>query len=281
MARESFVVEFIKETRKKDPKIGGRKLWLMYKKRFANTESVGFNSFYDIMEHYGLKIRKRRRRIRTTNSDHNLPVYPNLIKKLIPDRPNQLYVSDITYIPILLEPIGNLYSFCYLSLVTDYYSKQIVGYDIGESLQASSPINALNMALGKLTKEQSQGLIHHSDRGVQYASFNYTEILRRKGIKISMTESGDPRDNAVAERVNNTIKNELLADMTFFNVGEVRKAVSKAIDFYNNDRPHMSLDYMTPSEAASKKGEIKKKWTSFRELAIKNKFNQEKDLYLR
>ena len=275
------MVEFIKETRKKDPRIGGRKLWLMYKKKFTNAESVGFNAFYDIIERYRLKIRKRRRRIRTTNSNHDLPVYPNLIKDLIPDRPNQLYVSDITYIPILLEPIRNQYSFCYLSLVTDYYSKQIVGYDIGESLQASSPINALNMALDRLSKEERQGLIHHSDRGVQYASFNYTEILKREGVRISMTENGDPRDNAVAERVNNTIKNELLADMTFFNVEEVRRAVSNAIDFYNYDRPHMSLDYMTPSEAATKKGEIKKKWTSFRELAIKNKFNQEKVLYLR
>lgn len=114
-------------------------------------------------------------------------------------------------------------------------------------------------------------LIHHSDRGVQYASFAYTDLLKKYGVKISMTESGNPKDNAVAERVNSTIKNELLKGMSFTCIVDVKKAVRLAINFYNEERPHMSLDGLTPREAAKKKGEINKKWISYREKAIKAK----------
>lgn len=270
LAEEAFCVEYIRRIRQKDRGIGGGKLWKMYKKEFGDDHSVGYNRFYDIIEKYNLKVRKKKRRVRTTDSDHDLPLYPNLVKELIPLRPNQLWVSDITYMVVYLNAETGEYEFCYLSLVTDYYTKEIIGWCVGETLEAKFAIEALNMALGRLGGAPAADLIHHSDRGVQYASYDYTKLLKKHHIKISMTECGDPKDNAVAERVNGIIKNELLMGMSFFSIEEVRKALKVAIDFYNNERPHMSLDWKTPAEAALCTGELEKKWKSYRENAIKS-----------
>ena len=269
LAEEALVVEFIKRVRRKDRGIGGGKLWQMYHREFGEEHSVGYNRFYDIIEKYNLKVRRRKRRAKTTDSNHDLPLYPNLVKELIPQRPNQLWVSDITYIVVYLNAQTGEYDFCYLSLVTDYYTKEIIGWCVGETLEAKFAIEALTMALTRLGDKSPADLIHHSDRGVQYASYDYTGILKKNGIKISMTERGDPKDNAVAERINGIIKNELLMGMSFFSVEDVRKSLEVAINFYNNERPHMSLDWKTPAEAALCTGELKKKWTSYRENAIK------------
>ena len=269
LAEEAFCVEYVKRIRQKDRGIGGGKLWQMYRKEFGEEHGVGYNRFYDIIERHNLKVRRRRRRARTTDSGHDLPLYPNLTRELIPLRPNQLWVSDITYMVIHLDARRGEYDFCYLSLVTDYYTKEIIGWCVGETLEARFAIEALEMALGRLGGRRDIDLIHHSDRGVQYASYAYTDILRKHNIRISMTECGDPRDNAVAERVNGIVKNELLQGMSFFSIQEVRKALKVAIDFYNNERPHMSLEWRTPAEAALCSGELKKKWTSYREKAIK------------
>lgn len=273
LAREAFVVEFVKDVRRKDPGIGGNKLWLMYTRCFGEENRVGYNRFYDIIEQYGLKVRKRKRRVSTTDSRHGLPLYPNLVKSLIPTRPCQLIVSDITYVPLWTDPIDGEYKFCYLSLVTDYYTKEIIGYSVGDTLETKHTLKALEMALGHYEGNDLSGLIHHSDRGVQYASYAYTERLRGHGIGISMTENGNPKDNAVAERVNNTIKNELLKGMSFFTVDEVKAALRTAVDFYNNERPHLSLDGMTPCQASRTTGEIQKNWISFREIAIKKQMS--------
>jgi len=128
----------------------------------------------------------------------------------------------------------------------------------------------LMQALETLAGEGSVDLIHHSDRGLQYVSAAYTSLLLEAGIKISMTESGDPKDNAVAERQNNTMKNELLKDIKFYSISEVRDAISKAVDFYNMERPHMSLNNLTPRQAASCRGKIQKKWISYREKYLEN-----------
>ena len=271
MADEAFVVEFIRRIRQKDPGLGGDKLWMMYKQEFGEEHSVGYNRFYDIIERHNLKVRKKKRRARTTNSDHDLPLYPNLVKELIPLRPNQVWVSDITYMVIYLNAQTGEYDFCYLSLVTDYYTKEIIGWCVGETLEAKFAIEALDMALGRLGGNPASGLIHHSDRGVQYASYAYTDILKENNIRISMTECGDPKENAVAERVNGIIKNELLMGMSFFSIDEVKSALKVAIDFYNNERPHMSLDWKTPAEAALCTGELQKAWKSYREDAIRAK----------
>ena len=270
LADEAFCVEFIRRVRQKDRGIGGGKLWKMYRKEFGDEHSVGYNRFYDIIEKYSLKVRKKRRRARTTDSDHDLPLYPNLVKELIPLRPNQLWVSDITYMVIYLNAETGEYDFCYLSLVTDYYTKEIIGWCVGETLEAKFAMKALTMALSRLNGNPAEDLIHHSDRGVQYASYDYTKLLKEHHIRISMTECGDPKENAVAERVNGIIKNELLMGMAFFSIEEVRKALEVAIDFYNNERPHMSLDWKTPAQAALCTGELEKKWKSYRENAIKS-----------
>ena len=270
LAEEAFCVEFIRRVRQKDPGIGGGKLWRMYKKEFGEEHGVGYNRFYDIIEKYGLKVRRKKRRAKTTDSSHGLPTYPNLVKELVPLRPNQLWVSDITYMVIYVNAQTGEYGFCYLSLVTDYYTKEIIGWCLGETLEAKFAMEALNMALSRLVGNPAEDLIHHSDRGVQYASYDYTRLLKKHNIKISMTECGDPKDNAVAERVNGIIKNELLMGTSFFSIEEVRKALKVAVDFYNNERPHMSLDWKTPAEAALCTGELEKKWKSYREIAIKS-----------
>jgi transposase InsO family protein len=270
LAEEAFCVEFIRRVRQKDPGIGGGKLWRMYKKEFGEDHGVGYNRFYDIIEKYGLKVRRKKRRAKTTDSSHDLPTYPNLVKELVPLRPNQLWVSDITYMVIYVNAQTGEYGFCYLSLVTDYYTKEIIGWCVGETLEAKFAMEALNMALSRLDGNPAEDLIHHSDRGVQYASYDYTRLLKKHNIKISMTECGDPKDNAVAERVNGIIKNELLMGTSFFSIEEVRKALKVAVDFYNNERPHMSLDWKTPAEAALCTGELEKKWKSYREIAIKS-----------
>jgi len=269
LATESFVVEFVKEVRKKDPGIGGNKLWLMYHRRFGEKYRVGYNRFYDILERYKLKVRQRKCRVKTTDSRHDLPTYPDLVKSLIPDQPCRVMVSDITYIAIKISPGRDEYVFCYLSLITDYYTKEIIGYSVGETLEAKYPLQALQMAIAHYKGKDLSGLIHHSDRGVQYASYAYTARLKDSKIKISMTESGNPKDNAVAERVNSTIKNELFKGMEFYSIQEVKKAVKAAVEFYNLERPHLSLNGMTPSEAARCQGELKKRWVSYREIAIK------------
>lgn len=132
---EAFVVEYVKEIRSKDPGIGGNKLWQMYRQQFGAENCVGYNRFYDIIEQYGLKVRKRKRRVSTTDSRHGLPLYLNLVKDFIPTCPMQLIVSDITYITLWKSPIDGESGFCYLSLVTDCYTKEIVGYNVGETLE--------------------------------------------------------------------------------------------------------------------------------------------------
>lgn len=271
LARESFAIEFVKEIRRKDPGIGGKKLWLMYKREFSGEKPVGRDKFADLIDRNGLKLRQRVRKPRTTDSRHGLPVYPNLVKEFIPTVANQLWVSDITYITIWLSETR--YIFCYLSMVLDAYSEEIVGWSVGETLEKEYPILALQMALKRLegVPAGKRDLIHHSDRGCQYASTQYVELLESNGIRISMTEDGNPKDNPQAERINNTMKNELLKDIRFHSLEEVIACVAPAVAFYNQERPHMSLDMLTPAEAAKMTGELRKHWVSYRQMYIKSK----------
>ena len=268
--REEIVVQFVKDIRRLDPGIGGEKLHLMYRERFgANYEyMVGRDKMEAIIARNGLNVRTPRRRPRTTDSTHGLPTYPNLVKDIMPVRKNQIWVTDITYIPIWHHDGG--YTFCYLSMITDCYTKEIISWYVGETMEAWCSVECLMKALEGLAPDEAANLIHHSDRGVQYVSAAYTSLLLEAGIRISMTESGDPKDNAVAERQNNTVKNELLKDVRFHSAGELRRALDKAIAFYNNERPHMSLNNMTPRQAASCVGKIQKKWTSYREKHLEN-----------
>lgn len=155
-------------------------------------------------------------------------------------------------------------------MISDCYTKEIISWYVGDTLEAWHSVECLLQAVETLAGEEPADLIHHSDRGIQYVSAAYTSVLYEAGIRISMTESGDPKDNAVAERLNNTIKNELFKDIKFHSMEEVRRAMTRAVDFFNNERPHMSLDNMTPRQAASYKGKINKKWTSYREKYLQN-----------
>ena len=268
-AQESFAVEYVKRIRSKAPGIGGLKLWYMYRRDFDGNNPVGRNRFAYIIDRYGLKVRKKFRKPKTTDSSHGLPTYPNIVKDLIPTKANQLWVSDITYITVWLDEYH--YAFCYLSLILDAYTEEIVGWSVGPTLETAYPVEALKMALKRIDGMKEINLTHHSDRGCQYASSEYVRLLEKQHIKISMTESGDPKDNAQAERINNTMKNELLKDIRFVCIEDVKSAVSCAVDFYNNERPHMSIDMMTPAEAALHEGEIAKRWRSYRTIAIKEK----------
>lgn len=270
-AQEAFALEFVHRIRKQDPRMGGKKLWYMYKREVHGKDRLGRDRFEDMIDRHGLKIRIKIRKPRTTDSTHGMPVFPNLVYAFIPDGINRLWVSDITYIPVWLSETE--YTFCYLSLITDAYSHEIIGWQVGATLETKFSSEALKMAfyrLKNMDKETISRLIHHSDRGVQYASREYISLLEERGIKISMTENGNPKDNAIAERINETIKVEFLKDFRFRTIAEVRSAVTKAVEFYNNHRPHMSNNMMTPSEAAKCNGELKKWWRSYRDVAIKN-----------
>ena len=241
----------------------------MYRRDFHGNDPIGRDQFVDIINEYGLKVRLKVRKPRTTDSSHGLPTFSNIVKDFIPTVPNQLWVSDITYITIWLDEYT--YIFCYLSLILDAYTEEIIGWSVGPTLETLYPLEALRMALKRIEGKDKINLIHHSDRGCQYASSEYVQLLKDHNIRISMTETGDPKDNAQAERINNTMKNELLKGKRFTSIEEVIAAVNKAVDFYNNERPHMSINMMVPVQAAFCEGSIEKMWFSYREKAIKEK----------
>ena len=215
---------------------------------------IGRDAFFDLLSEHNLLVRKRKRRKPiTTFSDHWMRKHPNLIEGFYPTAPNQLWVSDITYIIV-----GN--GFAYLSLITDAYSRKIVGFYLSIDLSAEGCIRALEMALDN--NPVLGRLIHHSDRGSQYCCSDYVKILNDNFIKISMTQNGDPRENAIAERVNGILKDELL-DKSYLNYQEAVRSVSIAISIYNHQRPHSSIDYLTPIEAHFRSGKLKRRWKNY------------------
>lgn len=267
MALEEFAVQYICEVKAKDPGIGGMKVWAMYCRTFSDRDRIGRDRFCDIFDRYGFKIR-RRRRVRTTDSRHSNPTYPNIVKEVIPTRFGEIIVGDITYIP--LESNDGQRRFCYVSLLMDSYSKMILGSSVGMTLEARYPMEALSEAMELLASHEVDlsKTIHHSDRGVQYTCSDYVAELRKNKVMTSMTESGNPKDNAEAERINNTLKNELFKNMVFTEIGQVKEALRKAVMFYNHERPHLSLEMRTPAEAAAETGRLKRQWISYRERAI-------------
>ena len=199
---------------------------------------VGRDALFKILREHNMLTLRKKYSYRTTNSYHRFYKYNNLIKGMKVTRPNQVWVSDITY-------IRTLKGFCYLALITDMYSRKIVGYDLSDSLELKGCLRALNKALYK-TKNIT-GLIHHSDRGIQYCSNVYTQILKRKNINISMTEENHCYENALAERVNGILKDEFYLDQTFMNTTHAKRAAKNAINLYNEIRLHLSLNFKTPN----------------------------------
>jgi putative transposase len=222
------------------PRIGIRKLYYLLAEQFKEEHiKVGRDKLFSILREEQLLIIKKKRYTQTTNSKHWLHKYPNLFKELRITRPEQAWVADITYLSIEK-------GFIYLHLITDAYSKQIMGYCLSDSLAATSTIKALQMALSK--RKYKTQLIHHSDRGLQYCSAGYVGLLIKNDIDISMTQDGNPYDNAVAERVNGILKDEFGLDEVLPDIKQAQKQTDQAILLYNSQRPHLSCGMLTPNQ---------------------------------
>lgn len=253
---KAIVLEKVKEIRISQQRLGCKKLHEMLSPAFKQHKiKLGRDRFFDLLADHGMLVRKRKRRqAKTTDSNHPFKKYPNLIKDLSISQPNRLWVSDITYLSL----VGR--RFCYLSLITDAYSRKIVGYCLYPSLKREGPILALKMALDPLSKERTYYIIHHSDRGIQYCSKEYTDLLNGNNIKISMAEKGNPYENAIAERVNGILKSELGLGRVFKSYEIATDAVKEAIRVYNQERLHGSCDNLTPDQAHTKEGKLVARW---------------------
>ena len=250
-----LLITEVLEIRKTQKRLGTRKLLYKLESFIENHQiAIGRDAFFNLLSERNLLVRKRKRRKPiTTFSDHWMRKYPNLIEGFYPTAPNQLWVSDITYIVV-----GD--GFAYLSLITDAYSRKIVGFYLSIDLSAEGCIRALEMALNN--NPVLGRLIHHSDRGSQYCCSDYVKILNDNFIKISMTQNGDPRENAIAERVNGILKDELLPK-AHINYKKAIRIVSIAVSIYNHQRPHGSIDYLTPIEAHFRSGKLKRRWKNY------------------
>lgn len=254
---EELVIQQIKEIRKNHRRMGTRKL---YEKLTPFMQEhgikIGRDALFNLVAANHLQVRRRKRRIQTTQSFHWLRKYPNLIRDFTPTAPNQLWVSDITYWKI------NEKQHLYISFITDAFSHKIVGYHIAETLEAIESIKALNMALKQLKSKEYQ-LIHHSDRGIQYCSKDYVKLLQDYKIQISMTENGDPLENAIAERINGIIKEEYLYDYQVDNINEAQELLTQVVELYNTDRPHMSIGNLTPNQIHQNPIKTEKLWKNY------------------
>lgn len=235
---EQLVLLMVREIRLSHMRMGTRKLVVLLA---GKGIGCGRDVLFRLLGREGLLIRRRRNGIRTTDSRHNFRRYGDLSKELVLVRPHQLWVADITYVRV-----GE--KFWYLSLITDAYSRYVVGYDISESLAHEGAMRCLKRALSGLDAEVLAGLMHHSDRGVQYCCHVYVAMLKKHKIAISMTETGSPYDNAKAERVNGILKQEYGLGANFEDAAELKRAVKVAIKRYNEERPHCALAMKTPKE---------------------------------
>lgn len=254
---QSLVLEQVCAIRKHHRVMGGRKLYeKLYPFLLEHQIKMGRDALFDLLAENNLLVKKRRRRFITTFSHHWLRKWPNLIREMEVNRINQLWVSDITY-----WKIGERYT--YISLITDAYSHKIVGYHLAQTLESIETIKALNMAMAQLPAHLSQPLIHHSDRGVQYCSENYVKLLQDKGIEISMTENGDPLENAIAERINGILKSEYLRHYQTSTILDATEQLHLAVQLYNQDRPHLSIGLLTPEVVHSQGLTVEKLWKNY------------------
>lgn len=235
--RAAQVIELVAAVRLRLPKVGARKLYFLLKKEL-NSLQVGRDMLFRILKANHMLIIPNRRYHITTNSHHRFRKHKNLIEHVVPESPEQIWVSDITY-------VGNRRYPMYLALVTDAYSKKIMGYDLSNSLDSSGSIRALKMSI-KARKYINTTLTHHSDRGLQYCSNEYQSLLTKSKIRCSMTESYDPYANAVAERVNGILKSEFIGYKNNFTLPIMNELIKNSITIYNEIRPHYSCSYNTP-----------------------------------
>lgn len=241
-----IVKTLVLEIRREMPRLGTRKLYYLLKEDLKNKEiKIGRDALFDYLKREHLLIKPKKNYTKTTYSKHWLRKYPNLLKEYKPTRPEQVFVSDITYIKSREKTH-------YLSLVTDAYSRKIVGYKLSDDMSAENVVKAIKMAVkNRITNHH---LIHHSDRGLQYCSNVYQKELKLNNIKPSMTDGYDCYQNALAERINGILKQEFLI-YKCNNGKELNQLIKESIEIYNNKRPHLNLKMKTPNFIHNKKPE--------------------------
>lgn len=256
---EEIIIQEVLRIRKNHRRMGCRKLYEMLQDFMLQHHiKMGRDALFTMLAAHHLLIRKRKRKVQTTHSLHWLRKYPNLIRNFIPTAINQLWVSDITYWKIKDE-------YVYISFITDAFSRKIVGYNVAPTLEAVESVSSLRMAFSALGAESHSQLVHHSDRGVQYCSAQYVKLLQDYNVQISMTENGDPLENAIAERINGIIKEEYLNVYEVENIHQAKQLLKDVVDLYNNERPHMSIGNLTPNQIHQSNNSItpEKLWKNY------------------
>lgn len=251
---EELILQQVDRIRKQQPRCGGRKLFIMLQSFFDQHRiDMGRDRFFDLLRNHRLLIRRRRMRPFTTQSNHRFRRYPNLTRDFKPMKAHELWVTDITYIPLHNR-------FAYLFLVTDAYSRKIVGFHVSDDMKVSSAIVALKKAFYQKPPEAI--VMHHSDRGIQYCSTAYVNLLNQHHSLISMTEKGDPYENAIAERVNGILKTELISK-SYSDIDAASSHILRCITIYNHRRRHSSLNWQVPAEVHNQKGPQIKRWKNY------------------
>jgi transposase InsO family protein len=260
LIKEEILIKEVQSIREMHSKMGARKLYNKLESTInEHNIKIGRDALFDILRDNNLLVKRRKQRKITTNSKHWLRKYPNLIKDISPTAPNQIWVSDITYWKANGKHL-------YISFITDAYSHKIVGFHVADNMECAETAKALKMALKDIDVDQflENKLIHHSDRGVQYCAKDYVNILRAYNIDISMTQSSDPLDNSIAERVNGIMKHEYLFSYAPENLQQAKNILDLCVNLYNNDRPHNSIGNKTPNEIhINKSQKIKRLWKSY------------------
>lgn len=261
MLESDIILSLARDSRVDFPRMGANKLRIYLQPKFEIMGiDIGRDAFASLLADNHMLVKCKRSKRKTTFSQHRFYKYPNLIREYMPTQPNQLWVSDITYIEV-----G--YGFIYLSLITDAYSRKIMGWDLSSDLSSAGALRALMMALGSLPEGIS--LIHHSDRGVQYCHSRYVKELEKRNILISMTESGDPLENAIAERVNGILKTEWIDKRRLKSWDDAQSYIEKIIGLYNNERPHQSISYLTPDLVHRSGVTTKRQWKNYYPQRVK------------
>lgn len=253
-SRDGLIVQQVLHIRNEQPRCGTRKLLVMLQPFFKTQDiHIGRDAFFYLLAKNKLLIRKRKRSTHTTNSKHFFYRYPNLVAHFTPLHAHELWVADITYIPMKER-------FAYLYLITDAYSRKIVGFHVSDDMRVTSAIVALQKALDQ--KPPDAIVIHHSDRGLQYCSNDYVALLKQHHARISMTQNGDPYENAMAERVNGILKSELISD-SYADLKAAMQHIARCITIYNYRRVHSSLNWQIPEQVHTQAGPQIKKWKNY------------------
>lgn len=251
---EGLVLYQVLNIRKEQPRCGTRKLMVMLQPFLRkNHISISRDKLFALLAKNKLLVRKRKRSTYTTNSKHFFYRYTNLAAGFTPLHAHELWVADITYIPLKER-------FAYLYLITDAYSRKIVGFHLSDDMRVTSAVVALQKALDQ--KPADAIVIHHSDKGMQYCSTDYVTLLKKHHVRISMTQTGDPYENAMAERVNGILKTELISD-SYPDLKMAMQHIARCITIYNYRRVHSSLNWQIPDDVHTQKGPQLKKWKNY------------------